>query len=157
MVGKLTKFSTTFIWTTFPDSVVRLLKNRLQPKLFPDSRLCRNVNFKQLYLTNQIRFRGYSRGIRKILKSSYFHKNFIIVGLVDLDQHWDKGRLLRKTDPREQDIPNPTIYLLTQTLIFLTMELVDMPTKFQHSLQKSNSHINIIINQLGTPKFTPHY
>ena len=37
------------------------------------------------------------------------------------------------------------------------MELADMPTKFQHSLQKSNSHINIIINQLGTPKFTQHH
>ena len=58
---------------------------------------------------------------------------------------------------REHDVPNPTIYLLTQTLILLTMELADMPTKFQHSLQKSNSHINIIINQLGTPIFTPHY
>ena len=57
---------------------------------------------------------------------------------------------------REHDIPNPTIYLLTQTLIFLTMELADMPTKFQHSLQRSNSHINIITNQLNTPMSTPH-
>ena len=57
---------------------------------------------------------------------------------------------------REQDIPNPTIYLLTQTLIFSTLKLADMPTKFQHTLQKSNSHINIITNQLGTPMFTPH-
>ena len=100
---------------------------------------------------------GDSRGIRNILKSSYSYKNFIFFGRVDLDWHWDKGRLLQKTDPREQDIPNLTIYLLTQTLIFLTMELADIPIKFQHSLQKSNSHINIIINQLGTPKFTPHY
>ena len=58
--------------------------------------------------------------------------------------------------PKEQDIPNPTIYLLTQTLIFLTMELADRTIKFQHSLQKSNSHINITTNQLGTPMFTPH-
>ena len=157
MVGKLTKFSTTFIQTTFPDSVVRLLKNRIQPKLFPDSRLSSNFNLKQRYLTNQIRYGGDSRGIRKILKSSYTHKNFIIFGQVDLDWHWDKGRLLRKIDPREQDVSNPTIYLLTQILIFLTMELADVPTRFQHTLQKSNSHINIIINQLGTPKFTPHY
>ena len=62
----------------------------------------------------------------------------------------------KKQIPREQDIPNPTIYLLTQTLIFLAMKLSDMPTKFQHALQKSNSHINIITNQLGTPMFTPH-
>ena len=41
--------------------------------------------------------------------------------------------------------------------MFLTMELADMPIRFQHTLQKSNSHINIIINELGTPKFTPHY
>jgi len=66
------------------------------------------------------------------------------------------GRLLRKADSREQDVPNTTIYLLTQTLIFLAMELADIPTKFQHTLQRSNSHINIITNQLGTSKFTPH-
>ena len=66
------------------------------------------------------------------------------------------GRLLRKTDPKEHDVPNPTIYLLTETLIFLPMELADIPSKFQHSLQKSNSHINIITNQLGTPMLTPH-
>ena len=57
---------------------------------------------------------------------------------------------------REQDVTYPTIYLLTQSLIFLTMKLADMPTKFQHSLQRSNSHINIITNQLNTPMFTPH-
>ena len=61
-----------------------------------------------------------------------------------------------KQIPREHDVANPTIYLLTQTLIFLNMKLADMPTKFQHSLQRSNSHINTITNQLGTPKFTPH-
>ena len=126
-------------------------------KTVADSRLCRNFNLKQLYLSNQIRYKGDSNGIGKILKSSYSHKKFIIFDWVYLDWNWDKGRLLQKTDPREQDVPNPTFYLLTQTLIFLTMELADMPTKFQHSLQKSNSHINIIINQLDIPKFTPHY
>ena len=55
----------------------------------------------------------------------------------------------------EQDIPNATIYLLTQSLIFLTMKLTDMPTKFQHSLQRFNSDINTITNELGTPMFTP--
>ena len=79
------------------------------------------------------------------------------MGQVDSDWHWDKCRPLQKIDPREQDLPNPTIYLLTQTLISLTMKLADMPTKFQHSFQKFNSHINIITNQLGTLKFTPHY
>ena len=34
MVGNIKKLYTTFIQTTFPDSVVRLLKNRTQPKLF---------------------------------------------------------------------------------------------------------------------------
>ena len=34
MVGKLKKLSTTFIQTTCPDSIVNLLKNRIQPKLF---------------------------------------------------------------------------------------------------------------------------
>ena len=34
MVGKLKNLSTMFIQTTFPDSVVRLLKNSIQPKLF---------------------------------------------------------------------------------------------------------------------------
>ena len=69
-----------------------------------------------------------------MLKSSYSHKNFIIFGRVDFNWNEDKGRLLKKQIPRGQDIPNPTIYLLTQTLIFLTMELADMPTKFQHTL-----------------------
>ena len=55
-----------------------------------------------------------------------------------------------KQIPREQDVTNPTIHLLTQPLIFLTMELADMPTKFQHTLQRSNSCINIITNQLNT-------
>ena len=87
MVGKLKKLSTSFIHTTFPDSVVRLLKNRIQPKLFPDSRLCRNFNLKQRYLTNQIRYWGDSRGIGKILKSSCSHKKFIIFDQVDLDWH----------------------------------------------------------------------
>ena len=67
------------------------------------------------------------------------------------------GIEIRADCSKEQDVPNPTIYSLNLNLIFLTMELVDMPTKFQHTLQKSNSHINIIINQLGTPKLTPHY
>ena len=67
-----------------------------------------------------------------------------------------KADCSEKQIPREQDITNPTIYLLTPSLVLLTMELADMPTKFQHSLQKSNSHINIITNQLGTPMFTPH-
>ena len=34
MVGNIKKLSTTFIQTTFPDYVVRLLKNMIQPKLF---------------------------------------------------------------------------------------------------------------------------
>ena len=34
LVGKLKKLYTTFIQTTFPYYVVRLLKNRIQPKLF---------------------------------------------------------------------------------------------------------------------------
>ena len=73
MVGKIKKLSITFIKTTFLDSVVRLLKYKIQPKLFPDSRLHRNFNLKQRYLTNQIRYEGDSRGIGKILKSSYWH------------------------------------------------------------------------------------
>ena len=87
MVGKLTKFSTTFIQTTFPDSIVRLLKNRIQPKLFPDSRLCSNFNLKQRYLMNQIRYGGDSRDIGKIIKSSYSLKNFIIFGRVYFNWH----------------------------------------------------------------------
>ena len=87
MVRKAKKLSTTFIQTTFPDSVVKLLKNRIQPKLFPDSRLHRDFNLKQRYLTNQIRYGGYSRGIGKMLKSSCSHKNFIIFGRVDFNWH----------------------------------------------------------------------
>ena len=34
MVGNLKKLSITFMQTTFPDSIVRLHKNRIQPKLF---------------------------------------------------------------------------------------------------------------------------
>jgi hypothetical protein len=34
MVGKLMKFSTTFIWTIRPDSIVKLMKNKAQQKLF---------------------------------------------------------------------------------------------------------------------------
>ena len=52
MVGKIKKLYTTFIQTTFLDSVVRLLKNRIQSKLFPDSRLHKNFILKQRYLTN---------------------------------------------------------------------------------------------------------
>ena len=85
MVGNIKKLSTTFIQTTFPDSVVRLLKNRIQPKLFLDSRQRRNFKLKQRYLTNQIRYGGDYRGIGKMLKSSYSHKNFIIFGRVDFN------------------------------------------------------------------------
>ena len=67
-----------------------------------------------------------------------------------------KADCSEKQIPREQDVTYPTIHLLTQSLIFLTMELTDMPTKFQHTLQRSNSHINIITNELNTPMFTPH-
>ena len=87
MVGNFKKLSTTFIHTTFPDSVVRLLKNRIKPKLFLDSRLRRNFNLKQRYLIKHIRYVGDFRGIGKILKSSYSHKNFIIFGLVDFNWH----------------------------------------------------------------------
>ena len=85
MVGNLNKLHTTFIQTTCPDSVVRLLKNRIQLKLFLDSRLHRNFILKQQYITNQIRYEGDSRGIGNILKSSYSHKNFIIFGQVDFN------------------------------------------------------------------------
>ena len=87
MVRKLKKLYTTFIQTTSPDSVVRLLKIRIQPKLFPDSRLCRNFILKHRYLTNQIRYEGDSRGIGNILKSSVSHKNFIIFGRVYFNWH----------------------------------------------------------------------
>ena len=87
MVGNLKKLSATFIQTTFPDSVVRLLKNRIQPKLFLDSKLCGNFDLKQRYLTNQIRYGGDSRGIGNTIKSSYFHKNFIIFGRVYFNWH----------------------------------------------------------------------
>ena len=87
MVGNLKKFSMTFIQITYPDSVVRLLKNRIQPKLFPDSRLRTSFNLKQRYLTNQIRYWGDSRGIGNIPKSSCSRKKFIISGQVDLDWH----------------------------------------------------------------------
>ena len=85
MVGNIKKLYTTFIQTTFQDSVIRLLKNKIQPKLFLDSRLHRHFILKQRYLTNQIRYEGDSRVIGNILKSSYSHKNFIIFGQVDLD------------------------------------------------------------------------
>ena len=87
MVGNLKKLSTTFAQNTCPDSVVRLLKQRIQPKLFSDSRLRRNFDLKQRYLTNQIRYGGDSRGIRNILKSSCSLKNFIIFGLVYFSWH----------------------------------------------------------------------
>ena len=87
MVGNLKKLSTTFIQTTFPDSVVRLLKNRIQPKLFLGSELRKNFILKQRYLINQIRYEGDSRVIGNILKSSYSHKNFIIFGRVYFNWH----------------------------------------------------------------------
>ena len=34
MIGNIKKLSTTFIQITCPDSVIRLTKNRTQPKLF---------------------------------------------------------------------------------------------------------------------------
>ena len=109
-----------------------------------DSRLRRNFNLKQLYLSNQIRYRGDLSGIRNILKSSYSHKNFIIFGRVYLNGHWDKSRLLWKTEPKNK-IYQPNYSFINSNLIFLIMELADMPTRFQHTLQKFNSHINIII------------
>ena len=42
------------------------------------------------------------------------------------------------------------------TLIFLTKELVDMPTKFQHSTQRSKSHINHNNNSASTPIVHKH-
>ena len=85
--GNIKKLYTTFIQNTCPDSIVRLLKNRIQPKLFPDSKLHRNFTLKQRYLTNKIRYEGDSRVIGNILKSSYSHKNFIIFGQVDFNWH----------------------------------------------------------------------
>ena len=64
---KAKKLSTTFIQTTFQDSVVTLLKNRIQPKLFPDSRLHRDFNLKQRYLTNQIRYGGDLEALERYL------------------------------------------------------------------------------------------
>ena len=40
------------------------------------------------------------------------------------------GIEIRADCSEEQDVPNSTIYSLNLNLIFLTMELVDMPTKF---------------------------
>jgi hypothetical protein len=34
MVGKIMKFPITYIWTIRPDSVVKLMKNKAQQKLF---------------------------------------------------------------------------------------------------------------------------
>jgi hypothetical protein len=70
------KLATTFIQTPRSDSVVKLMKNKAQQKLFqiPD---CRNFNLWLLYLSNQIRWKGDSSGIWKVIKSSFSHKNFI--------------------------------------------------------------------------------
>ena len=87
MVGKLTKFSTTFIQTTFPDSVVKLLKNGYNRNCSQIPDCAENFNLKQRYLTKQIRYGGDSRGIGKMLKSSCSHKNFKIFGRVDFNWH----------------------------------------------------------------------
>ena len=62
------------------------------------------------------------------IKISYFLVMYILIGIEIMTAGSEKHI------PREHDITNPTIYLLTQTLISLTIKLADMPTKFQHSL-----------------------
>ena len=122
MVGKLKKLYTTFIQAIFPDSVVRLLKNRIQPKLFLDSRLRRNFILKQRYLTNQIRYESDSRGIGNILKSSYSHKKFIIFGWAYCNWHWDKYRLLWKTDSERTRYTKPNYLFIDPNFNILNYE-----------------------------------
>jgi hypothetical protein len=60
MVGNLMKSSTTFIWTIRPDSVVKLMKNKVQQKLFQipdcaetltcDSYISRTRSYKKVIL-----------------------------------------------------------------------------------------------------------
>ena len=153
MVGNLKKLSITFIQTTIQDSVVTLLKNRIQPKLFPDSRLHRNFILKQRYITNHIIYRGDSRGIGKILKSSCSHKNFIIFGLVDFNWLWDKGRLLRKIDPERARYTKPNYLFIDPNFNILNYgtcghahKVPSLITKIQLTYKhnnKSTRHINV--------------
>ena len=156
MVGKTKKLYTTFVQTTFLDSIVRLLKNRIQPKLFPDSRLRRNFNLKQIYLTNQIKIEGDSRGIGNILKSSYSHKNFIIFGRVDFNWHWDKDRLLWKTDSERTRCNKPNYLFIDPNFNILNCGTCGHAHKVPAlitKIQLTHKHNN---NQLNTPMFTPH-
>ena len=122
MVGNFKKLSTTFIQNTCPDSVVTLLKNRIQPKLFLIPDRAETFILKQWYLINQIRYEGESRDIGNILNSSYSHKNFIIFGLVDFNWHWDKGRLLRKTDSERTRCTKPNYLFIDSNFNILNYE-----------------------------------
>ena len=90
--------------------------------MFLDSRLRRNFNLKQRYLMNQIRYGGDSRGIGKILKSSYSHKNFINFGRVGFNGHEDKGRLLQKIDSERTRYTKPNYLFIDPNFNILNYE-----------------------------------
>jgi len=62
----------------------------------------------------------------------------------------------RKQQAKRQDRPTQIMYYSTFNLNILAKELVDMPTKFQHSSQRSKSHINHNNNPASTPIVHKH-
>ena len=74
------------------------------------------------------------------------HEQNLIYTRIIADCSWKTAK------DRNRIWPQTAIYLCSY-LRFLTRELMDMPTKSQHSLQKSKSRINIITNQTKHQKF----
>jgi hypothetical protein len=108
MVGKITKLSTTFVFNTFSDSAIKLVKNRDLYQLFSKPKLRSNIRFQLSYLPNQNRYKGAFRCIGKIMKSIFLHKNFTIFTHVDLEIYDKEHRLFQETDTVEIDKETPT-------------------------------------------------
>ena len=67
----------------------------------------RNLNLQQLYLTIYNSYWGDSRAKRKMLKPTYLHKNFMIIGHLDYEIWTDKDSLLWMIHNGQHDKTKP--------------------------------------------------
>ena len=73
----------------------------------PESWQHRNLDLQQLYLSIYNSYWGDSRAKRKMLKSTYLHKNFMTFEYLDYKIWTDKDRLFRKIQNGQHDKTKP--------------------------------------------------
>ena len=137
MDGKIKKFSTTFVYNTFPDSVIKLIKNGAQPKLFwtPDSAATSACDsyISQTITDNNVILVGFER--YRSLVISIKVSQFLAIRIMS---YMKKNTDCSRKQKHQRQIKQPQLYYSsTQTYGSLLWDLWTCP-------QSPNNHENFM-------------